>query len=369
MVAKSKPADTESLKKALRKKTPKRSRTISTKSLLSTGSTLLDLQCTGRWQGGLVKGLCYWLVGDSDSGKTFTSLTCLAEAAKNPEFDGYRFIHDNAENGALMDVVKFFGKPVADRLEPPRRTKDGSPENSASVEEFYFNLDDVLKTGPCIYILDSMEALTTAQEETKFNEAKTAFRKGKEAAGDYGMAKAKINSMRLRKILGPLTRTGSILIIISQTRDNVGAGLFGEKSKAGGGRSLKFYSRLMISTSPKGQIKKTVRKKQRQVGVLIRARVKKNHLTGKLGSVDIPIYWSYGIDNTGSMIDYLVSEGHWTKKKGVGIEAPEFEFTGSRDDLVRHVEENELDRDLKEITAEVWHEIEEAMSLGRKPRY
>jgi len=76
---------------------------------------LLNLACTGNPNGGFFKGHYFQIVGDSTSGKTFLSLTCLAEANINKHFEDYRFIFDDGEGGALMDLTKFFGAGVADK--------------------------------------------------------------------------------------------------------------------------------------------------------------------------------------------------------------------------------------------------------------
>ena len=93
---------------------------------VSTGSTVLNMACTGNPKAGFMKGCYYLFVGDSDSGKTFFCLTCLAEAAINKAFDNYRFIYDGPERGALMDIQKFFGKAVFDRMEPPKVGSGGN---------------------------------------------------------------------------------------------------------------------------------------------------------------------------------------------------------------------------------------------------
>ena len=87
---------------------------------LHTGSTLLNLACSGTINGGFPKGQFTYIVGDSSSGKTFFAKTCLAEASINPEFDDYRFIVDNAENSPTASTRKFFGVKVEERIEPPR---------------------------------------------------------------------------------------------------------------------------------------------------------------------------------------------------------------------------------------------------------
>src|SRR6186713_2266183 len=87
---------------------------------LSTGSTLLNLGLTDDPFYGLLSGHYYFFVGDSSSGKTWLTMNILAEAAYNPRFASYRLIHDNVEDGALMDVRRFYGKQTARRLEAPR---------------------------------------------------------------------------------------------------------------------------------------------------------------------------------------------------------------------------------------------------------
>ena len=135
-------------------KAPEKEPPIQSSDWLSTGSALLNLSCSGNAKGGFAKGKYHFIVGDSASGKTWLSLTCLAEAAMNPEFDNYRFIYDNAEDGALMDIQKFFGAKVAERIESPMIDEDGLLDYSSTIEEFYFNVDDAIQEQkPFIYIL------------------------------------------------------------------------------------------------------------------------------------------------------------------------------------------------------------------------
>ncbi len=351
----------EVIKEELSRRTP--STPLSTDDLLSTGSTLLNLACTGHWQGGFAKGMYFLLVGDSSSGKTFLSLTCLAEAAKNESFDGYRFVHDNVEGGALMDIERFFGGKVAGRMESPGNGM------SETTEDFFFNLDDVLGQGrPVIYILDSMDALSSESEGKRFVERKEAYRKGSTTTGDYGDGKAKANARGIRAILPKLRDTGSILIVINQTRDNVGGNMFEPRKIRSGGHAMTFYSTVEAWASIGGQLKKTYRGKERQQGIVSKIRVKKNRFTGRLRTVSVPIYHSFGIDDVGSCIDYLLSEKHWTNK-GKRIEAKEFDFAGDRVKVIEHVLSNNLEDKLSEIVAGVWNEIEEAVSEDRKRRY
>jgi RecA/RadA recombinase len=337
------------------------------KSMLSTGSTLLNCACTDNPFGGFLKGHYYFFVGDSNSGKTFLSMSCFAESSLNRHFKDYRLIYDAPENGCLIDVKKLFGDAAAKRIEAPAKDKRGADVFSTTVEDFYFHTDDKIKEGrPFIYVLDSMDALTTNEDEAKFQETKKAARSGKETKGSYGMGKAKQNSTNMRTLCQKLKKSGSILIIISQTRDNVGFGF--EKKTRSGGTSLKFYATLELWSSVIGSHKKTVKGKTRKIGIQSKIQVKKNRITGFNHEVEIPIYPSYGIDDIGSCVDYLVDEQWWavSEKK---ITARDFNFAGTRDMLIAHIENNDLIDELRGVVGECWNAVKAACALGRKPRY
>lgn len=336
--------------------------------LLSLGSTLLNLAISGKPQGAIPVGTYVFMVGDSASGKTFLSLTAFAEALRSKHFKEHRLIYDDIEGGAMMDWEKFFGKSVAALVEPPRGSR-GAPEYSETLEDFYYNIDDAIQLGrPFIYVLDSMDGLTTGDDVEKFREAKDARRKGKDVGGSYGTSKAKTNSVGMRQVIRGLKKTGSILIVLCQTRENIGFGSqFNPKTRAGG-RALTFYAHVEVWFSSKGQIKKTVKGKPRQLGITAQIETKKNRVTGKLRKVDVPILWSLGIDDIGSMISYLVEEGHWSEKKGI-IDAKELGLAGSAEKLCVEIEQKGLEKELKALTAECWGEIETACETQRKARY
>lgn len=364
--------DTEAIKRALRKKdkssdTEKHASGMP-KGLLSSGSTLLNLACSGRPMGAFARGGYYLVVGDSTSGKTVLAGTCYAEAAINPRFDDYDLVFDNVENGAMM-FDKFFGDKIAKRIRPPATDDEGNPVYSRTVEDFYFHLHKNLSgSRPIIYVLDSENALSSEAEEAKQAEKRKAIAEDKEVAGTMTDNKAKVHSQNLRSACAMVRDTGSILIIISQTREAMGFGAQFEPKTRAGGKALKFYAQLEMWSSLKGKIKKTVRGKSRTVGILAEVKIKKNRFTGKDRTVVVPIYHSFGFDDIGACIDYLLEEKHW-KKKGDDIHAPELDFTGGREELIRHVEENNLERDLRSVVGDVWQAIEAACEVHRKSRY
>ncbi len=357
--------DIETVKKSLKRK---KSHVIPSRDLLSSSSTLLNLATSGRTVGCYAKGHYYWFVGDSQSGKTWLALAALAEASINPEFDEYRLIHDNSEHGALMSIKKYFGPKVAARLEPPNGDKE-NPEYSETLEQFYDYMDDAAKDGrPFIYILDSMDAIDAKEDQDTYEQNKKQRRKGKEASGTYGTAKAKLNSTSLRRVTAALRKSKSILIIISQTRKNIGFGAQYNPDTVAGGKALMFYCTLKISTKVLEKIKRTVKGKKRAIGIQSKVRVEKNRIQGKDRTIAVPIYYSVGVDDIGSCIDYLIDEKHW-KGTEERVNAPEFDYSGSKDGLVSKIEEEELERELKAIVSEVWNDIEKACEVKRKPKY
>lgn len=338
--------------------------------LLSTGSAMANLAVSGLVDGGIPGGTYVWFVGDSNTGKTWFAAAVLAEATINPAFDGYRLIYDGPEGGMQMDVEHFFGPALKARIEPPYGTRE-EPQHSSTTDDFYFRLDDLQKEGtPFVYVLDSMDALTTVQEVEKFTDQKDAARKGKQATGTYAVSKPKDNSARLRVVTNRLMENGSILIVISQTRDNIGFGSTFEPQRPSGGNALWFYATVWLWTSIRKKLTKTVNGKPRQIGTSIEVRCKRSRVTGKDRTVFVPIYPTHGIDDVGSMVDFLVEENHWAKpEKGGKITTTWDGVTGEREKIIASIIENGWEAALKEEVQAVWSEIEAKCAVVRKSRY
>lgn len=383
---------TAATKAALLAKTKRRG--VDPKDLLKTGSTVLDLALSGTRAGGFPKGKYIWVVGDSSSGKTWLTLTCMAEATLNPEFKDYRLIYDNVEDGALMDFARYYGQAMADKVEPPawgtyKKATGGrlvfaadpaktptNPAMSLRSEDFYANLDDALKRAEdkgeqFIYVLDSMDALDSKYAQTKFQEAKRETRGGAKAKGDYGDGKAKLNSTHLRGMVNRLSETNSILIVLSQTRDNIDAGMFDPKQTSAGGRALRFYATVQLWSSVGGAIKKQVAGKDVKVGINCRVQVKKNRLTGRDTTVEFPILYDTGIDDIGGMVDFLVTWKYWTKNdQGLIDVSRDFDRDKlKREPLIQWLDVNDLRDDLEDIVADAWVDLMAKVKMERKSKY
>jgi len=360
--------------------------------LLSTSITNLNLAFSGNPYGGILAGSYYLWVGDSDSGKTYCGLAALAEASIDPKFDGYRLIYNNREAGALMDIATHYGSKLAKRLEQPEHVVKKVKERRASrtVEEWYDHLDALIKAGkPFIEVMDSEASLSSEAEEKK-NRINASIRsgtrkpaKGEEGVGgDYGDNKAKIHSRRMRSVVDGLASTGSILFVLTQTRDKIGFGAMpGAKSRAGGW-ALSFYATVEVWSKVKMRIEKAVNGKNRHLGNLCEMSVRRTRLTGRKLAVTVPIYFKTGIDDTGACCAWLVDEKHWKgtwdRKQPLptDVEAPEFDYKGPFYGLVKLIqtgtpkERAANEKKLRQLVHRVWLDIEDQCQIdGLVRRY
>jgi RecA/RadA recombinase len=248
------------------------------------------------------------------------------------------------------------------------------------MEDLQSSLLKAVKHGqPFIYILDCLDALTTKEEEEKAY--KKALRKAtteteaKEIKDAHKAKKAGEATQLFRLIDSELKETESTLIIISQVRDLIGAMPFQSKKTRSGGRALKFYSThemwMVITGREKRQGKG---KKKQEVGITANVKVSKNKLTGKVREIPIRIWNDYGIDDLSVNIDFLLAEEYWDKEnrgnRGQFIFADDLDLEpATKGDLIRKIEEQELEDEVRKLVGECWNEIEESLKVSRKPRY
>jgi len=328
---------------------------VNPEHLIPTGSTLLNCACSDHPIGGYGLGKITNIIGDSSSGKSLLALTCFAEMSTHTKFDEYRLIYDDVEAALEFNVKYLFGIEVGNRIE--------TNVVSDTVQDFYGNILKAIKDGrPFVYILDSLDALTSKEEIERTKQYTKEKKPGQKETGSYKTEKAKMVSEILRVTARDIKNQEALVLVISQTRDNLGFG-FSTKTRSGG-KALKFFSCHEMWLG----IREPFKKKDRVIGVKSNAKVTKNKLTGKVREVDIPIYYDYGIDDIGANIDFLVTEGHWKKTKQT-IAVPEFDISGTRETLIRNIEHYSREKDLQELVGEVWNQIEDDLRLNRKRRY
>lgn len=335
-------------------------------NLIPTGATLLNLACSDNPFGGYVKGTIVNLIGDTSAGKSFLALTMLAEICNNKRFDKYDLYYDDVEKTFEFDF-SFFGKKFEKRI---------IFEESNYAEEIgdvLFKLSNGKKK--FIYVTDSWDGLKSKYEEKKekVNIGKRA--RGQEEEGSYGDGKAKILHKICRQTVGGIERLESLWVIVSQTKDNWGFDAMFNPTIVTGGNAIKFFPshRVWLTTGKKERLKKRI------IGGETKAKVVKNKFTGKKRDVFFPIYDDYGPDDIGSCVRFLngeYAENHWkTRTKKIddksltAIDAKDFDLFLKELELIKYIEDNNLEKELKLVVGKVWNDIEDSIRLDRKPRF
>lgn len=349
--------------KPISKRAEKKPEKEQRRMLVSSGSVMLNLACSNTYRGAYEVGRMVNLIGDSSSGKTYLAMEMLAACANDSRFNEYALIYDDTEHALSMDIEELFGEELAERIMSPDTNEDDEPNPSRTIEDFHFNIRTALETGPCIYVLDSFDALTSEQDDSKVDEMMDARQRGKETKGSYGMSKPKKSSELLRDIVGKLEKTNSFLLIISQTRDNIDPMSFEKKTRSGG-RALKFYASHEIWLAVAGKI----RAKERVVGSKLKAKVAKNKLTGTFREVSFDFRHSYGADDINAAIDFLIAENVISGGKG-NAKMKWNDFEGSRGKFISKIEDEGLEKSLFRDVEKTWQEIEESIKPNRKRKY
>lgn len=357
---------------------------VESMAVVPSGSIMLNLACADSYRAAFQLGRMVNLIGDSNSGKTYLALELAAQCCQRKEFDDYRIIYDDPEQALSMNIRDLFGEALDERLEFPhyKKRRNTAPlgaravyemidlDASETAEDFHFNTLDAFEKGPCIYILDSADALTAEQDDDKIEEMREARLKGNEVAGSYRMAKPKAFSNLLPSIVGMLEESQSFLLIISQTRANIEPGTF-EKRTRSGGKALKFYASHEIWLAVKSGIQQKVKgasDKNRNVGSSIVVKVSKNKLTGKGRTVEFNHRHGYGCDDIQSAIDFLVTEKGGITKTGAKLIWRDTEYK-TTNQLIDAIEDNNMEKLLFQDVQQRWLEIEDALKPNRKPKY
>lgn len=318
----------------------------------STGCTPLDCALGGGWAEDRVVNL----VGDKSTGKTLLAIEAAANfVRKHPKG---RVIYAEAE--AAFDLA------YADSLGLPSKKTKLLQNEIFTVEEFFASLEEECDakagTGPKLYVLDSLDALSDkAERERGIDEATMAMNKPKQLHALFRRCVQKLRAARMT------------LIVISQVKENITVS-FGEKFTRSGGKALDFFASQIVWLAPKQQIKKTRRGVERTIGVNIGAKVKKNKVGPPFRDADFPVMFSYGVDDLRACSEWLldVSKKRYTGKKGPAVAGDLFPSKTDFEAFIKGIDsltQEEYDAELKNfrrVMKEEWASIEEDFAPKRK---
>ena len=330
---------------------------------LHSSSILLNLAGSGKGRkGGWARGRIINLVGDGSSGKTLLALELAAyvyhkmmgnKSHNFPVVKKIKIVYDNAEGVMDFPIEKMYGKAFVDSVEWL---------SSPTVQSWGRNVTrGVMANKPgelLLYITDSLDALTSQEGQERFEEA---AKKDKAEDGTYGTEKAAyLSKSFFNNMCSIISGKDVTLVIISQIRSKIGV-TFGEKYNRAGGKSLDFYTHQVCWLSEVEKLKKTFRGEERVYGIRVLAKFKRNKVAKPFREAELIILFDYGVDCVGSSIAYL-----WGPKvKAIDWNNTEY----SREGMIKHIEENNLQDELAEKVETWWDEIEDNLKPDRIKKY
>jgi len=384
-----------------------------------TGCTLLDLVLGGaKGVLGCPAGKFINIVGDKSAGKTFLSNEFIAWSHYHFG-EKFRWAYDDSESGYSFDTESMYGFEIMPMDIDERFHSENVEDAFCNIANFARGLK---KSEFGIYVIDSLDGLTSYEQDERASERLKKFDEGKKLEkGTMGMGKQKYLSQEFFPQLCSLIEKKNILvIIISQIRENIDPYSF-EKYDRSGGKAMDFYAHSVLWLAGA----KKILRKDVPVGNVVKAKTTKSKTPRPFRECFFNFIYDYGLDDIGSSVDYLfdlrTEKGELNNKsKAIKWEGGElslddlkefieknnysekfedskyfdgkydresiFDFiqskkeyrekyketfgeTMSRDELISYIEENELEDELRERVIEKWENFEDSIKSNRKKKY
>lgn len=304
---------------------------------ISSGNFLLDCVLGGGWPLGRMSNI----VGDRSTGKSLLAIEACANFRQ--KYPKGKIIYLEAEAAFDEDYAEALGMPV-DSIEFA-----GAKLPDYTVESWFEHLESTLETmvktqEPCLYIVDSLDALSDRAEKDREIDK-----------GTFGANKPKIIGQLFRRTVKDMERSRIHLMIISQIRDNLGVS-FGETKTRTGGRAMDFYASQILWLAQLKRLDRTIRKQKRVYGIQVKAQCKKNKIGLPFREAEFPILFGYGMDEAEALLTWLESIDF---DISIWNEFKDGKLTLSQSIKMLEVSQRtSVMKDIKAAVAKNWEEIE-----------
>jgi len=313
--------------------------------VISTGSTLLDLAISGTKVngGGIPGGIVVEIFGPPGSGKT----CILAEILGNAQRKGGDIHIDDPEARLDKEYAEIYGVEL---------NKEKNYARPDTVTEMFKGIIEwepkpEIEDALCIRGEDSLAALSTNMEM--------------EGEDKRGQRRAKEFSEGLRKTCRIIANKNWLIVCTNQIR----TGDSGNNTTPGG-FGIPFYSSLRIQINqafPKWRLTKTEsvgskKDLEKVIGVRSTCKITKSTVDAPFRECDIYIVFNYGIHDIWGNLQWQKDMTGATRYMAVDKEFQSVEKA------IKHIEENNLEIQLRENIINLWEEIENKFNIERKPK-
>lgn len=317
-------------------------------TVISTGSTLLDLAISGGrfYGGGIPSGILVEIFGPSGAGKTV--LLCELAGAIRRAGGQVSFFDPEARINARF--ARIFGLDF-DEDDVLYTVPDTIPEVFSATRKW--NPQPAGKVHGVF--ADSLAALSTDMEMEN------------EEGDKMGGRRAKEFSQETRKTCREITAKNLLMVCSNQIRQKMNAGPFESKYTTPGGEAIPFYAslRLKVSAGTRNKDKKVLNGKeiQRTTSIDTTVEVYKSSVWKPYRTAPLCISFDYGIDDIRENLKFVKT---YSKESVYTVEGDR--LSNSLEESILIVEKDGLEAALKEETIQLWETIERMFRKERKPK-
>ena len=275
--------------------------------IISTGSLTLDL---ALGIGGLPRGRVVEIYGPEASGKTTLALHVVAQAQQK---EGGTCAYIDAEHALDMGYASKLGVKAEELL-------ISQPDNGEQALEI---TDTLVRSGAVdVIVIDSVAALVPRAElEGEMGEPQMGLQ-------------ARLMSQALRKLVGTISRSRTLVVFINQVRMKIGV-LFGNPETTTGGNALKFYASVRLDIRRTGAVKQG----DEVVGNRTKVKVVKNKVAPPFKEAEFDILYGSGVSKEGELVDIGADLGV-IEKSGAWYSFAGERIGQGRENAKEHLKEN-----------------------------